>query len=91
MVGPALHCVCETVMPACIQLPDRFDEFMTRICSTDAAGVGSVPGVCGYAAAKHAVVGMMRTAAAEYGPKGLRINCINPGGTGELLEVFYGG
>jgi NAD(P)-dependent dehydrogenase (short-subunit alcohol dehydrogenase family) len=46
-----------------------------------------VPGVCGYAAAKHAVVGMMRTAAAEYGPKGLRINCINPGGTGELLQL----
>lgn len=39
-----------------------------------------------YAASKHAVVGMMRCAAAEYGPQGLRVNCINPGATGELSD-----
>ena len=32
-----------------------------------------------YTAAKHGVVGLTRNAAAEYGPQGLRINCIGPG------------
>ncbi len=48
-----------------------------------AAGVSGFPGMCAYSASKHAVVGMMRCAAAEYGPLGLRVNCINPGAIGE--------
>lgn len=32
-----------------------------------------------YTAAKHGVVGLTRNAAAEYGPRGLRINCVGPG------------
>jgi len=32
-----------------------------------------------YTAAKHGVVGITRNAAAEYGPQGLRINCVGPG------------
>jgi NAD(P)-dependent dehydrogenase (short-subunit alcohol dehydrogenase family) len=32
-----------------------------------------------YTAAKHGVVGLTKNAAAEYGPQGLRINCIGPG------------
>jgi NAD(P)-dependent dehydrogenase (short-subunit alcohol dehydrogenase family) len=32
-----------------------------------------------YTAAKHGVVGLTRNAAAEYGPQGLRINCVGPG------------
>jgi NAD(P)-dependent dehydrogenase (short-subunit alcohol dehydrogenase family) len=31
-----------------------------------------------YTAAKHGVVGLTRNAAAEYGPHGLRINCVGP-------------
>jgi NAD(P)-dependent dehydrogenase (short-subunit alcohol dehydrogenase family) len=55
------------------------------LCLHTSAGVTGYPHNCAYAASKHAVVGMMRCAAAEYGPLGLRINCINPGATGEHM------
>ncbi|WP_374292703.1 SDR family NAD(P)-dependent oxidoreductase [Paenirhodobacter enshiensis] len=36
-------------------------------------------GTVGYVAAKHAVVGMTRTAALDYATKGIRVNCVAPG------------
>ena len=41
-------------------------------------GTVAAPGFGAYTSAKHAVVGLTKTAAAEYGPKGLRINCVGP-------------
>jgi NAD(P)-dependent dehydrogenase (short-subunit alcohol dehydrogenase family) len=46
------------------------------------ASIGSERGLAGggpYNAAKHGVVGLTRTAAADVGPKGIRVNCVEPG------------
>lgn len=39
------------------------------------------PGMAAYSASKAALVGLTRTLAAEYGPSGLRVNVLMPGGT----------
>ena len=41
-------------------------------------GMVAAIGNAAYTAAKHGVVGLTRNAAAEYGPQGLRINCVGP-------------
>lgn len=43
-------------------------------------GLEGVPQMVGYAASKHAVTGMTRTAAIDLAPHGIRVNSIHPGG-----------
>jgi NAD(P)-dependent dehydrogenase (short-subunit alcohol dehydrogenase family) len=47
--------------------------------SSSVAGLTGSPGICAYNASKHAVIGLTRSAAAEWAGKGIRINSINPG------------
>jgi NAD(P)-dependent dehydrogenase (short-subunit alcohol dehydrogenase family) len=51
------------------------------IINSSVVGLTSDPGIAGYATSKHAVVGLMRTAAKEMAPKAIRVNTIHPGPT----------
>ncbi|MBH8288242.1 SDR family oxidoreductase, partial [Klebsiella pneumoniae] len=43
------------------------------------ASLAAGPQACGYVTAKHALIGLMRSVARDYGPKGVRANAICPG------------
>jgi NAD(P)-dependent dehydrogenase (short-subunit alcohol dehydrogenase family) len=49
------------------------------IINSSVVGLTSDRGIAAYATSKHAVVGLMRTAAKEMAPKGIRVNTIHPG------------
>lgn len=49
------------------------------INTSSTAGVTGAAGLSAYIASKHAVIGLTRTAAAEWASKNIRINSINPG------------
>jgi NAD(P)-dependent dehydrogenase (short-subunit alcohol dehydrogenase family) len=49
------------------------------VITSSVVGLTSAAGICAYATAKHALVGLMRTLAKETAPRGIRVNTIHPG------------
>jgi NAD(P)-dependent dehydrogenase (short-subunit alcohol dehydrogenase family) len=49
------------------------------VITSSVVGLTADPGICAYATAKHALVGLMRTLAKETAPRGIRVNTIHPG------------
>lgn len=48
------------------------------ILSSSIAGLKGMPAFCAYSTSKHALIGLMRGAAIEYGSYNIRVNCVNP-------------
>ena len=48
------------------------------VITSSTAGIGGTAGMSAYTTSKHAVIGMMRTAALECAPMGIRVNTVNP-------------
>lgn len=63
------------------QIPAMLDAGPEQCAIVNMASIHGTVAAIGngaYTAAKHAVVGLTKNAAAEYGPQGLRINCVGP-------------
>ncbi len=64
------------------QIPAMLDAGGEKCAIVNMASIHGMVAAVGngaYTAAKHGVVGLTRNAAAEYGPQGIRINCVGPG------------
>jgi NAD(P)-dependent dehydrogenase (short-subunit alcohol dehydrogenase family) len=54
-------------------------------------GMVATPGASVYVASKHAVIGLTKSAAVEYGPLGIRVSAVSPGAVEtELLRNVFG-
>ncbi len=61
------------------QIPHMVNQGGGAICNiASVAGVGGAPFMSVYAASKHAVVGLTKTASYEYGRQRVRVNCVCP-------------
>ena len=64
------------------QIPAMLEAGAAKCAIVNMASIHGMVAAIGngaYTAAKHGVVGLTKNAAAEYGPQGLRINCVGPG------------
>ncbi|KAH7072509.1 putative short chain dehydrogenase/ reductase [Paraphoma chrysanthemicola] len=76
-----LHCLRS-------QIPRLTEQGSIVVLSSTSGQIG-FPGAAAYSASKFGVNGLVRSAAREYGPKGIRINAIAPGPI--ETSMFLGG
>ncbi|MFJ2739249.1 SDR family NAD(P)-dependent oxidoreductase [Streptomyces sp. NPDC087440] len=103
--GPLLHELSDEVFQQTVdvnlrgvwnclraQIPAMLSAGAGAIVNTSSvAGVRATAASAPYVAAKHAVLGLTRAAAAEYGAYGIRVNAIMPGSTDtEMMDGVLG-
>lgn len=57
----------------------KMEDGGSIVISSSVAGIQGTAGMVAYIASKHAVIGIMRTAALELGKRNIRVNTVNPG------------
>lgn len=60
-------------------LPQLIERRGSIVLVASIASLAAGPEVCGYTTAKHALIGLMRSLARDYGPQGVRVNAVCPG------------
>ncbi|WP_308163970.1 SDR family NAD(P)-dependent oxidoreductase [Nonomuraea sediminis] len=76
----ALHANLNTCFVTCREaLPSLIDARGSIVIVSSIAGLAAGPAVSGYVTTKHALIGLTRSIARDYGPAGVRANCLCPG------------
>ncbi|GAA3247466.1 mycofactocin-coupled SDR family oxidoreductase [Pseudonocardia petroleophila] len=86
MIAVNLTGVWRTVQAAIPTMIDGGDGGSIVITSST-AGIKGMAGIAHYAAAKHGVVGLMRTLAIELAPHSIRVNTVHPTGVNTPMVV----
>jgi NAD(P)-dependent dehydrogenase (short-subunit alcohol dehydrogenase family) len=60
-------------------LPSLIERRGTIVFIGSIAALAAGPEVCGYTTFKHAMIGLTRSLARDYGPRGVRVNAVCPG------------
>ncbi len=60
-------------------LPTLIERKGALVVVSSLGGLQAVPHSCGYTAAKHGTIGLVRSMAFDYGPQGVRVNAVCPG------------
>ena len=74
------------------QVPELTKTKGSILVTGSIAGIRGMPGASVYAASKHAVEGIVKSAALELAPLGVRVNAVSPGPIAtQMLDRFTGG
>jgi meso-butanediol dehydrogenase / (S,S)-butanediol dehydrogenase / diacetyl reductase len=68
---------CLVAARAC--LPDLITTCGSAVVVSSLAGLAASPESVGYVTAKHALIGLTRSIARDFGPRGVRVNAVCPG------------
>lgn len=64
----------------------RMNDGGSIVITSSVVGLMGFGGLCGYVAAKHAQVGLMRAVATEVAPRRIRVNSLHPGPTSTTFQ-----